>query len=154
MLNIFSPGTPLGQDPPLQHILTGGTPPPPPPAAGAALAIEDRDDRIAIPTPNPTPATPLPKAGAPLAIRNRPMKRIKKPPLKPKVKPIPPIIPPDPIIVDPPPSKRPRKAEKPNKRDEILRILDGITDSEPRRVKKLISELPVPSRNRLRLMPA
>ena len=65
---------------------------------------------------------------APLAIRDRrPKKPVKKPPLKPQIKPNPlPIKIPDPIIfVDPPPRKKPRKA------DEILQILDGITDSEP-----------------------
>ena len=52
------------------------------------------------------------------------------------------------LLVDPPPRKKPRKA------DEILRILDGITDSEPKRVKKLLASLPVPARNRLRIVSA
>jgi hypothetical protein len=62
------------------------------------------------------------------------------------------IVPPpkkDPIILtDAPPRKKPRKA------DEILQILNGITDSEPRRAKRAIATIPVPTRNRLRIVPA
>ena len=74
---------------------------------------------------------------------------MKKPNLKPKIKIDNPVAPKQPILIlDPPPRKKPRKA------DEILRILDGITDSEPKRAKQAIANVPLPQHNRLRIVPA
>ena len=74
---------------------------------------------------------------------------MKKPNLKPKIKLDPPAAPKQPILIlDPPPRKKPRKA------DEILRILDDMTDSEPKRAKRAIANVPRPQHNRLRIVPA
>ena len=142
MLNMFGLNTPgeRSEGTPLLNIVNGGSPPPPPSPGASRIAIQDGY----IPPPatvNPLPVEPV---DPPLAILDRPKKPVKKPPLKIKIEPPIKIKPPL-ILVDPPPRKKPRKA------DEILRILDGITDSEPKRVKKIIAEIP---RNRLRLRAA
>jgi hypothetical protein len=153
MLNMFGLGTPGSQSEgePLQHIMDGGAPPPQPPGAGAArIAIQDGSVYPLAPV-DPLPAPPAPPT-PPLAIRDgevRKMKKVKKQELKPKIKLDPPTIPKQPIVIlDPPPRKKPRKAE------EILRILEGITDSEPKRAKRAIADIPRPQHNRLRIVPA
>ena len=146
MMNMFGLNTPGDGDTPLLHVLNGGPPPPPTPGA-SRIALQDGS----VYAPDaPITVAPLPAPmgdDAPLAIRDKP-KPTKKTPLKPQIKIDPIRVKPPIILVDPPPRKKPRKA------DEILRILDGITDSEPKRVKKLLATLPVPTRNRLRIVPA
>ena len=152
MLNMFGLNTPgdRSEGTPLLNIVNGGAPPPPPSPGASRIALQDGS---AYAPDTPITVAPLPTPmddDAPLAILDRrPKKPIKKPSMKPSIKIEPPIEIKQPIIlVDPPPRKKPRKA------DEILRILDGITDSEPKRVKKLLASLPVPARNRLRIVPA
>jgi len=150
VLNLFGPNLHPGQGQELDPIMNGG-PPPPPSSGSARIAIGDRPLAIAdrpVPIPVPTTAKPPRLPGSnPLAIKDKPVKKPK--PLKPRVPDIIPLpLPPSrpvPIILTEPQRKKPRKA------DEIMRILDGITDNEPRRVKKLIAELPM---NRLRLRAA
>jgi hypothetical protein len=78
----------------------------------------------------------------PLAIRD--VRPVKKPQLKPKIKNNPPAVPKQPILIlDPPPRKKPGKADE-----------GDITDNEPKRAKRAIAELPIPTRNRLRIVPA
>jgi hypothetical protein len=149
VLNLFGPNLHPGQGQELDPIMNGG--PPPPPSSGSARIARDSPLAIAdrpVPIPVPTTAKPPRLPGSnPLAIKDKPVKKPK--PLKPRVPDIIPLpLPPSrpvPIILTEPQRKKPRKA------DEIMRILDGITDSEPRRVKKLIAELPM---NRLRLRAA
>ena len=145
MMNMFGLNTPgdRSEGTPLLNIVNGGAPPPPPSSGASRIAIQDG-------SVYPPPVAPLPTPpdapDAPLAIRD--VRKVKKPSLKPKIKVDPPAIPKQPILIlDPPPRKKPRKA------DEILRILDGITDSEPKRVKKALANLP-PTHNRLRIVPA
>jgi len=151
MLNMFGLGTPgeRSEGEALQYITNGGAPPPQPPGAGAArIAIQDGSVYPSTPV-DPLPAPPA-QPTPPLAIRDgevRKMKKVKKPELKPKIKLDPPTVPKQPtVILDPPPRKKPRKA------DEILRILDGITDSEPKRAKRAIADIPRPQHNRLRIV--
>jgi hypothetical protein len=94
------------------------------------------------PVPTP-PAQPTP----PLAIRDK-TKKVKKPELKPKIKVSPTLPKQRVIILGPPPRKKPRKA------NEILRILDDITDSAPKRAKRAIADIPMPQHNRLQIVPA
>jgi len=157
MLNMFGLNTPgdRSEGTPLLNIVNGGAPPPPPSPGASRIALQDGSAYT--PAPNMfNPALPVepPDPDPPLAILDRrPKKPVKKPPLKPKIKPDPiPIKIPEPIILDPPPRKKPRKAD--GKADETLRILDGIVDSEPKRAKRAIAELPIPTRNRLRIVPA
>jgi hypothetical protein len=80
--------------------------------------------------------------------RSAQSKEGEKPELKPKIK-DPPTLPKQPVIIlGPPPRKKPRKAE------EILRILDDITDSAPKRAKRAIADIPRPQHNRLQIVPA
>ena len=125
-----------------------GGPPPPPSSGSARIAIGDSPLAITDqPIPIPIPTKPRLPGSNPLAIKDKPVKKPK--PLKPRPPDIIPLpLPPSrpvPIILTEPQRKKPRKA------DEILRILDGLTDNEPRRVKKVIAELPM---NRLRLRAA
>ena len=125
------------------NIVNGGAPPPPPSGGSSRIAIQDGSVYPPPVAPLPTPDAP----DAPLAIRD--VRKVKKPSLKPKIKVDPPAVPKQPILIlDPPPRKKPRKA------DEILRILDGITDSEPKRAKRAITNVPRPQHNRLRIVPA
>ena len=139
------------------NIVNGGPPPPPPSAGASRLAL--RDGSPYSPTPasgsifNPDVPIEPPGPDAPLAIRD--VRPVKKPQLKPKpkIKVDPPVVPKKPIIIlDPPPRKKPRRED--GKAGEILRILDDMTDSEPRRAKRTIAAIPVPTRNRLRIVPA
>jgi hypothetical protein len=150
MMNMFGLHTPgdRSEGTPLLNIVNGGPPPPPPSPGASRIALQD-GNVYAPDTPIDVAPLPAPMGpDAPLAIRDRKPKPIKKPPLKPPIQIDPIKVKPPIILVDPPPRKKPRKA------DEILRILDGITDSEPKRVKKLLATLPVPTRNRLRIVPA
>jgi len=140
MLNMFGLGTPGAEGTELQHVLHGGAPPPQPPGAGARIAIEDGSVL-------PAPVDQIPAPPAPLAIRDK-VQKVKKPQLKPKLKVPPPLPKQDIIILDPPARRKPRKA------DEILRILDGITDSAPKRAKQAIADVPMPQHNRLQIVPA
>ena len=148
MLNMFGLGTPgeRGEGEPLQHILNGGSPPPQPPGAGASrIAIQDGSVYPSTPV-DPLPAPPA-QPTPPLAIRDK-LTKVKKPKLKPKIKVSPPLPKQSVIILDPPPRRKPRKA------DEVLRILDGITDSAPKRAKRAIADIPMPQHNRLQIVPA
>ena len=152
MLNMVGLGTPgeRSEGEPLQYITNGGSPPPQPPGAGAArIAIQDGSLYPSTPV-DPLPAPPA-QPTPPLAIRDgevRKVKKVKKPELKPKIK-DPPTLPKQPVIIlGPPPRKKPRKAE------EILRILDDITDSAPKRAKRAIADIPRPQHNRLQIVPA
>ena len=132
----------------LQSVLNGGPPPPPPSAGASRIALRDG---AAYSPEVPIDGAPLPSPmgpdDPPLAIRD--VRPVKKPQLKPKIKNNPPAVPKLPILIlDPPPRKRHREA------DEILRILGDITDSEPKRAKRAIADLPIPGRNRLRIVPA
>ena len=140
MLNMFGLGTQGAEGAELQHILHGGAPPPQPPGAGARIAIEDGSVL-------PAPVDPLPAPPAPLAIRDK-VEKVKKKKLKPKIKVSPPLPKQNVVILDPPARRKPRKA------DEVLRILDGITDSAPKRAKRAISDIPMPQHNRLQIVPA
>jgi len=145
MLNMLGLGT--SEPPPeLQHVLHGGAPPPQPPGAGARVAIEDRAARAAIEDGSVDPV-PIPAPPAPLAIRDK-AKKVRKPQLKPKIKEPTPLPKQEVIILDPPARRKPRKA------DEILRILDGITDSAPKRAKQAIADIPMPQHNRFQIVPA
>ena len=135
----------------LQPVLNGGPPPPPPSAGASRIALQDGSAYSPTPAPGNIfdPDVPIepPDPDAPLAIRD--VRPVKKPQLKPKIKNNPPAVPKQPILIlDPPPRKKHRKA------DEILRILGDITDSEPKRAKRAIADLPIPGRNRLRIVPA
>ena len=148
MLNMFGLGTPGAERPELQHVLHGGAPPPQPPGAGGRVAIEDRaarpaiEDGSVVPAPGPIPAPP-----APLAIVDK-VKKVRKPQLKPKIKEPIPLPKQEVVILDPPARRKPRKA------DEILRILDGITDSAPKRAKQAIRDVQMPQHNRFQIVPA
>jgi ribosome biogenesis SPOUT family RNA methylase Rps3 len=82
-----------------------------------------------------------------LAIRDK-VEKVKKKQLKPKIKVSPPLPKQNIIILDPPARRKPRKA------DEVLRIVDGITDSTPKRAKRAIADIPMPQHNRLQIVPA
>jgi len=127
-------------------VLHGGAPPPQPPGAGARVAIEDRAARAAIEDGSVLPS-PIPAPPAPLAIRDK-AKKVRKPQLKPKIKEPAPLPKQEVVILDPPARRKPRKA------DEILRILDGITDSAPKRAKQAIKDIPMPQHNRFQIVPA
>ena len=98
--------------------------------------------------PNGIPVPMDGDAPPPLAIRDADRRVKPNPKFKKPIRVAPPSKKDPIIILDPPPRKKPRKA------DEILEILANITDSEPKRAKRAIAKLPIPTRNRLCIVPA